>query len=77
MPPTAKLGYVSTKDQRYYLKHRNKLLEKMNSYVQCECGQWTTKSNIYNHLKSKRHFELIKDNTKFHYCNDCKSYVNK
>ena len=64
-----------SKDQRYYKKHRDKLLAKLKTKIKCECGQLTTISNIYNHKKSKRHTELLKNNKKYQYCNDCNNYV--
>ena len=66
---------VQTKDQKYYQKHKNKILEKLNAYVKCECGQYTTQSNIYNHLKSKRHANLMKKNHNYAYCEECKTFV--
>lgn len=65
---------TSTKDKRYYLKHRLKLLANLNKPVQCACGQTTTKSNFYNHLKSKRHNDLMFDKKQYQYCEICKTY---
>ena len=73
--PLKSIGFFQTKDQRYYLKHREKILKKLNNYLKCDCGQWTTKSNIYNHIKSKRHTELLKKNKKYHYCESCKTFI--
>lgn len=73
--PARERGYFQTKDQKYYQKHRDRLLEKLNSNVKCECGQWTTKGNLYNHIKSKRHFELLKKNDKYKYCDKCKTFI--
>ena len=73
--PLESIGFFQSKDQRYYLKHKEKILSKLNTYIKCECGQWTTKSNIYNHIKSKRHTELLKKNKKYNYCECCKTFV--
>ena len=67
-----------TKDQIYYSKHRQQILDNLNTLIRCECGCWTTKSNIYNHKKSNRHINLmVKDDnkSKYHKCEDCNSYV--
>ena len=71
-------GYVQykTKDERYYQKYRDKLLAKMRQHIKCDtCKCYTTKSNYYNHIKSKRHLNLLKTNSNYKYCKTCKIYI--
>lgn len=63
------------KDKRYYLKHKKSVLQKMKQKILCECGLFTSKGNFYNHLRSKRHNDLLKNKHQFVKCDTCNTWI--
>lgn len=59
-------SYADNKEQRlaqvkaYRQANHAKIMEKILTPVECECGDVVTKCNLTRHKKSKRHFENLK-----------------
>lgn len=48
---TIKKQYARVRNRNYYLKH----IEKFKKKHLCECGNYYTISNFFNHCKTKKH----------------------
>ncbi len=46
---------------KYYEEHKSKILELNKQYITCDCGCQTTKQNLLNHKKTKKHIDLMKN----------------
>ena len=48
-----------TREQRYYKKNKEKVLERSKELVKCECGKEVKRNSIYKHYNSKKHKKFI------------------
>jgi len=53
---------VKKKEKIYREKNKQKIYEKLNKKIQCECGVVTSLRNISTHRKSKKHLKFIEQN---------------
>ena len=51
------IKYLKEKQEKYYLKNKEKILEKRNKKINCECGGSYTVTNKSTHFKQKKHIE--------------------
>jgi len=47
------------RSRNYYNTNREKLLQKQNEKIKCECGCLSSRGNLLRHKKTKKHIKLI------------------
>ena len=50
---------ITEKNKEYYEKNRDKMSEKKKEKIICECGSKLRKSDLSQHLKTKKHINFI------------------
>lgn len=52
---------ISEKQKQYYKENKDKIAQRQNWKIDCECGGKFTKANKAQHLKSKKHQNHIRE----------------
>jgi hypothetical protein len=50
---------INQRNNSYYQKHKDNILEKRKEKIICDCGHTYTKSNKARHMKTKKHLQYL------------------